>query len=245
MTNIKQINVNNTTYDLVDKDSHKVAYATCTTAAATAAKIATVSNVTNWVLETGAEVVIKFSYTNTASNPTLNVNGSGAKSIVYTTSTITTSNLSYAAYANRYVRFVYNGSAWVWLGWSTDSNTTYSNIKLGQGYGTCDTDEATLEKAVVNTSYTSLVEGGIMVVKFSEAVPANSTLNINSMGAKSIYYQGAAIVDSIIGAGDTATFMYHSSIYYLLSVDKVATGQSVVVSESEPTNSDCIIWIEP
>ena len=53
--------------------------------------------------------MIKFTETNTAENPTFNVNGTGAKSVWYSTSVITTSSLSYAGYANRPATYMYDG----------------------------------------------------------------------------------------------------------------------------------------
>lgn len=103
-----------------------IGYGTCDTDAATAEKVVTVSGGSNWTLTPGAMVCVKFTNTNTAQNPTLNVNGTGAKSIIYGASSISTSNLGYAGYANRYINYVYNGSNYVFIGWSLDSNTTYS-----------------------------------------------------------------------------------------------------------------------
>lgn len=100
------------------------------------------------------------------------------------------------------------------------TDTTYTNVKLGHGYATCSTAAATAAKAATLTSY-SLVNGGIVAVKFTNAVPASATLNVNSKGAKSIYYKGAAITANIIQAGDTATFMYDGTRYQLLAVDRV------------------------
>ena len=100
-----------------------IAYATCATAAATAAKVATLSGNTKWALTEGSIIAVKFTYSNTASNPTLNVNSTGAKSVVYGTAALTTSNLTYAGYAKRTILYVYNGSQYVFLGWSYDANS--------------------------------------------------------------------------------------------------------------------------
>ena len=211
-----------------------VAYGTCTTAAGTAAKVVTISGNDNWELTTGSLIVVKFSYTNTASNPTLNVNGTGAKSVVYGTSTITTSNPSYAGYKDRYIEYMYNGTAYVFIGWSYDTNSTYSNASLGQGYGTCSTAETTLAKVVSLSSY-ALTTGGVIAVKFTNAVPANSTMNINSKGAKAIYYKGSAITDGIIKAGDVATFIY-STNYHLISIDRnfdIDTSNFVTLTDAQ------------
>ena len=209
--------------DKTKLNATNVAWGTCSTEAATAAKVITISGNTNWALTAGAIIAVKFSATNTAANPTFNVNGTGAKSVWYSAAVLTTSSLSYAGYKDRPCFYVYDGTQFVFLGWSYDANTTYTNVKLGHGYATCSTAAATAAKVGTLSSYT-LVTGGIVAVKFTYAVPANATLNINSKGAKAIYHRGAKITAGVINAGDTATFMYNGSYYHLLSVD------------SEPTN---------
>lgn len=84
-------------------------YNTCSTSASTAAK--TVSKA-NFQLSTGAEITVKFTVTNTASNPTLNVNSTGARSIYYNGTNIQASALA----ANRVYKFVYDGSYWQLVG---------------------------------------------------------------------------------------------------------------------------------
>lgn len=93
-------------------------YAECSTAAATAAKTVTLSGFT---LATGARIIVRFTVTNTASNPTLNVNGTGAKAIQYRNAAISAGYLA----ANRLREFVYDGSAWELIG-DVDTDTTYS-----------------------------------------------------------------------------------------------------------------------
>lgn len=95
-------------------------YATCSTAAATAAKTCTVTAGT-FSLITGARVLIKFTVTNTASSPTLNVNSTGAKAIMYRGSAISKSYLA----ANRIYEFVYDGTDWELIG-DINTNTTYT-----------------------------------------------------------------------------------------------------------------------
>lgn len=55
-------------------------YATCNTAAGTVAKVATLASGT-LSLKAGATVAVKFTYANTASSPTLNIAGTGAKAM--------------------------------------------------------------------------------------------------------------------------------------------------------------------
>lgn len=108
---------------------------------------------------------------------------------------------------------------WVVLNYY-DANTTYTNVALGQGYGTCTTAAATAAKEVTLASY-ALTVNGIVAVKFTYDVPANATLNINAKGAKAIYYKGAKITAGVIKAGDLAYFMYNS-YYYLLGIDRIS-----------------------
>ena len=194
----------------------------CGTAAATAAKVVVLDGFT---LVKGATIIVKFTQVNTASAPTLNVNSTGAIAIKeYGT---TAGDVKNRWKAGGCGMFVYDGTYWLLVAAPVDDNTTYSNLTLGQGYGTCSTAAATAAKAVTMSSY-SLTAGGIAVVYFTYAVPANATLNINSKGAKSIYYRNAAITAGVIGAGDTATFMYDGTYYRLLSVDYApAESQSV------------------
>ena len=93
-------------------------YGTCSTAAATAEKAVAL---TGFVLATGAVIRVKFTVTNTAANPTLNVNGTGAKAIRYRNAAVSASYLA----ANRTYDFVYDGTYYQLVG-DVDTNTTYS-----------------------------------------------------------------------------------------------------------------------
>ena len=108
------------TIDGVDFDGSSAIthYGTCSTAASTAAK--TVS-LTGFKLVTGSRIAIKFTVTNTAANPTLNVNSTGAKAIMYRGSAISTGYLA----ANRVYEFVYDGTDYELIG-DINTNTTYS-----------------------------------------------------------------------------------------------------------------------
>lgn len=93
-------------------------YAVCSTAAATAAKTATISG---FKLFTGAVAYIKFSVKNTAANPTLNISGTGAKAIQYQGAAISSSYLN----ANRTYAFIYDGSVYQVIG-DINTDTQYS-----------------------------------------------------------------------------------------------------------------------
>lgn len=101
-----------------------VAYGTCSTAADTAAKVITLSGNTQWALAAGAMVTVLFSATNTADNPTFNVNGTGAKNVFVKNTQITTSALSYAGTANVPMTFMYDGTQYIFVSKGLDSDDT-------------------------------------------------------------------------------------------------------------------------
>lgn len=86
---IYKINQGETDYNIASS-----AYCTCSTAAGTAAKVANLQNSSSngFTLATGITIHVKFTYSNTVASPTLNVNGTGAKSIMrYGTTAVSTS----------------------------------------------------------------------------------------------------------------------------------------------------------
>lgn len=85
-------------------------YASCSTAAGTAAKAANVTSGTP-TLETGLHVFVKFSNANTAASPTLNINSTGAKAITYDGSVITT-DTEKLSLVKGLCEFVYDGTNW-------------------------------------------------------------------------------------------------------------------------------------
>ena len=84
-------------------------YCSCGSSASTTAKTATKSG---FVLAQGAEVCIKFSNTNTATAPTLNVNGTGAKPIYYNGAGLTKNNAGILK-SGDIISFIYDGTNWV------------------------------------------------------------------------------------------------------------------------------------
>ena len=99
-------------------DTYNIA-CSCTTAAATAAK--TVNTGTTFALSAGQRLAIIFSTTNTANNPTLNVNGTGAKEIYYLGSKITSGVSKY--FLEGAQEFIYDGTRWHLMGTNDTVNT--------------------------------------------------------------------------------------------------------------------------
>lgn len=127
--------------DGVDGEDGKMLYGICSTAATTAAKVSTISG---FSLYTGVAVSIKFTVTNSAASPTLNISGTGAKPIYYRGAAISAGYLA----ANRTYSFVYNGTQWEFMG---DLNT--------------DTIDRTRYNAYVKCSTISITAGNIIVGK--------------------------------------------------------------------------------
>lgn len=84
-------------------------YGACTVAAT--AQVKTVP-CTNFVLNTGSRIIVKFSNGNSASEPQLNVNQTGAKYIYYKNGKITPSFLI----TNGVYEFIYDGTYWQYVG---------------------------------------------------------------------------------------------------------------------------------
>lgn len=108
----------------------KMIYCTSTTAAGTAAKIATVNDGSSITLYTGITVAVKFTYSNTASSPTLNVAGTGAKPIMC-------NGTRYAYWAaGMTVIFTYDGTNWnvcsvpVYASTATIGNPVSKNVYI-------------------------------------------------------------------------------------------------------------------
>lgn len=100
-----------------DGSADRANYALCSTAAGTATKTVDCSG---FALAIGAEITVKFTVTNTAANPTLNVGGTGAKAIYYRGAAISAGYLA----ANRTYAFRYNGTQYELVG---DIDTTYTH----------------------------------------------------------------------------------------------------------------------
>lgn len=107
----------NVTYDINEGVDTRVFRATCSTAANTSAKVATLDDSTNYSLAAGVRVAVTFTYGNSAATPTLNVNSGGAKTIAVATSAtaFTTGNgTTYNTWGPyETIIFTYNGTYWV------------------------------------------------------------------------------------------------------------------------------------
>lgn len=160
-------------------------YGTCSTAAGTAAKTAALSG---FSLSTGAVVGIRFTYANTASNPTLNVNSTGAKPIYnYITGTyIKPGDIE----AGMTAFFMYNGTQWVLLN-PAGGFEMASGSYVGTGtYGSGNQNRisvdfkpvvAYIERASGTSSHyhmTTLVRGMDYVPSWTDSTPRGGWLQV-------------------------------------------------------------------
>ena len=113
---------------------------------------------------------------------------------------------------------------------------TIDNTLTQIGYYECDTAAGTAAKVITVASY-SLFAGGSMKVKFVNKNTANNaTLNINSQGAKALYYNGVRVSSTNTwDAGEVVEIYYDGTSYYANNV-KGSTGDGVFdISVYNPT----------
>lgn len=100
-------------------------YGTCETEAATAAKKVVCSDFDK--LLTGVTIHVKFTYSNTAENPTLNVNFTGAKGIYCNDLNPAGTTIRTSWYDGAIISFTYDGTYWIMNDWlNLDYNKTYT-----------------------------------------------------------------------------------------------------------------------
>ena len=153
-------------------------YGTCTTAAGTAAKVATLSTPGGtFKLVAGALCYIKMSNANGVANATLNVNSTGAKNIYRYGTTAPGTSAKTSWQAGEIVCFLYDGTSWLIVGWLND-DTTYVNMKAA----TADAaGTAGLVPAPGAGKQTSFLRGdGTWVVPTNTDTKVNVTLGTTS-----------------------------------------------------------------
>jgi hypothetical protein len=130
----------------IAQNSGQLYFGTCSTSSSTVAKVVSCSGFT---LKKGAAILVKFTYTNTASSPTLNVNSTGAATITTFGSSVVG---SYYWKPNQTVLFVYDGTYWVAVTLSVATTTYYGITKLSSSVTSTSTDLAATASAV-KTAY--------------------------------------------------------------------------------------------
>ena len=198
-------------------------YGTCSNTANLVAK--TVTGVANWPsnLSAGQTILIKFSNGNTAANPTLNINNTGAKTIKASGATNVGSNSAFTSWsAGDIVLFVYDGTYWRFVK-GVDKDTVQTPSSLGFAYCTCNTATATNNKVATVVSGDSIadntVANSIIIVQFTNAVNSLATLAIGNNHDYDIYYNGSPLTDGIILANDIVTFVHDGDYWNIVNIE--------------------------
>ena len=131
MATLSQIKMpNNTTHDILKN----AFFGTCSTAAATADKVVTLSDAAGWSLKAGTIIGVKFANSNSASSCTLNVNGSGAKSVWYDDAVYTGNSIDICGSAGRTNYYMYDGTCWTWMNCGKAEPDLGLHVKDGKLY---------------------------------------------------------------------------------------------------------------
>lgn len=178
----------------IDGTSHKVGstlFGTCATEAATAAKVVTCSDFTE--LPTGVTIHVKFTYSNTAANPTLNINSKGAKAIYRYGTTVPGTTAETSWNAGAVISFTYDGSSFMMNDWvntntNTDTNVTQTATNTNANYevlfsGTADNTTRT-EGARKYSNLTFNPSTGTLTT--TKVVSANATIGVADIDTANI-----------------------------------------------------------
>ncbi len=149
----------------------------------------------------GLEIGVIFTNGNTSTS-SININGSGAIPIKKNVSvSLTAGDIS-------------NGSAWILIYDGTNFQLTGGTGSGSSGlkYGTT-TGAGTYVSTISGVS--AYIKGDSYVIKFSAGNAGASTLNINSLGAKSIISNGSSLTGNEISAGQTYLLTYDSTNFII------------------------------
>lgn len=147
---ISKINPSGTAYALASN-----AYGYCQTGKSTKAKVV---DMTGFTLVEGVTIHVKFQYENTASSPTLNVNGTGAIPImIYGMTPASSSSGTTGWYAGAVLSFTYDGTNWIR---DYFSNSTYSAMSATEMTAGTATTTRTMTAANMKAGLPTLFSTG-------------------------------------------------------------------------------------
>lgn len=206
-------------------NQRKANYGTQTTTSSDASSQTKAITCSNFELVAGNEITIYFKYANTYSSNTvqLNINNKGAKTI-WVANAVTSSTNQLLWGAGAYITFKYDGSKFIvigeprtWYGASTTATTTAAKTDTTAVTGCviCKGTKIELAMTYNNTA-------------------ASPTLNIQSTGAKNIYYGTSTNKPTVENghswiADTTATFTFDGQNYRIfgqtvINGDNITTG---------------------
>ena len=161
----------------------RMLYATCTTDAGTAAKVATLAS-GSLTLTAGATVSVKFTNANSVASPTLNIAGTGAKAIYLNGAALT--NSAYYWVAGATVTFIYDGNYWNIADASALTKANEANSAAANAQTTANNAQSAADKAQddvdalanrVSTAETQISQNAEQIALRATKTEVNQTLD--------------------------------------------------------------------
>lgn len=186
-----------------DIDGGGLRYGTCSTAAATADKVVVSDGFPATI--TGVSIRVKFSYGNSATYPTLNVNGTGAYPIVDYASS---AEMAYKWYSGEVKDFVFDGSNWVMVDGMIATTTYYGKTILTNDVDTSEAKAITpygVQKYVKQALSDSGGESGVWTPYFSTGISSHTTRQGWYQKIGNVVTAGFYIVATSAGSSENIT----------------------------------------
>ena len=194
---------------ILSKMSGGIAFASCETAVDEQDKVSTASG--NFTLATGTVVAVKFTNSNSASQPRLNVNGTGAKYIV-TYNNYTPPN--YAWKPQQTVLFIYDGTYYVAFTLSYATTGYYGITKLSNSTASTSTTLAATANAVKlaydRNSWDSITLTNALAIAYG------GTGATSAAGARTNLGIGVTLLYSGTMTTGSASFAYGAYNFYVI-----------------------------
>jgi hypothetical protein len=115
----------------------------------------------------------------------------------------------------------------------TSPNGTAYTVDISSKFGSCSTAAATAAKVVACTGW-DLHTGNFIFVKFTVTnTAASPTLNVNSTGAKAIWYNGAAVDKRLLVANHVYLIMYDGTRFNIINDVLVGSDNHIITPAGE------------
>lgn len=223
-------------------------YGTCGTAAATAAKVVTLSDFDNLTPDSivGVTVHVKFTYSNTAANATLKVGSTDAKPLCRYGTTRVGTSVGTSWRAGAVVAFTYDGTSWVMNDYieDTDTHNTSKNVVGGSAAATANAAASNpylnhLEGTTVTSHQQIKGSGGTTVASDASG---NITISSGTIPSYSTLTQ-AEIDTGTDTTGKLITAKLVHAIYESVSAAFVYKGTKATVADLPATgNKTGDVW---
>ena len=256
---VKQItDTAGTTHDILESVDTRIFRGTCPTAAATANKIVTLDDATNFTQTTGVRVAVTFTYGNTATTPTLQVNNNYARNIVMATSATTTTSGNGTTYntwgPGETVIFTYYSNTWLQNGSSlsiyntyalADSKTSNTGTVTSVGLSNATNGGLTISGSPITTSG-SITVGHSNTLTSAQTTQAVYPIKIDINGHISAYGSAVTVPTITLNGSSTTSPSFYAPTgagtanYFLKSAGSGAPAwsQPIKYGTSLPSSGD-------